>query len=101
MMKPTALLINTARGGLVDDAALVEALKNGALAGAGLDCVEEEESEITKALTGMPNVIITPHIGGTTSDLGSAIIPMLLDNALLLQAGKPVKYIVNGQYLSV
>ena len=101
MMKPTALLINTARGGLVDDAALVEALKKGALAGAGLDCVEEEESEITKALTEMPNVIITPHIGGTTSDLGSAIIPMLLDNALLLQAGKPVKYIVNGQYLSV
>ena len=101
MMKPTAMIINTARGGLIDDAALVEALKKGALAGAGLDCVEEEEGEATKALIEMPNVIITPHIGGTTSDLGSAIIPMLLDNTLLLQAGKPVKYIVNQQYLTV
>ena len=101
MMKPTAMIINTARGGLIDDAALVEALKKGALAGAGLDCVEEEEGEATKALIEMPNVIITPHIGGTTSDLGSAIIPMLLDNTVLLQAGKPVKYIVNQQYLTV
>ena len=101
MMKPTAMIINTARGGLIDDAALVEALKKGALAGAGLDCVEEEEGEATKALIEMPNVIITPHIGGTTSDLGSAIIPMLLENIVLLQAEKPVKYVVNQQFLTV
>ena len=101
MMKPTAMIINTARGGLIDDAALVEALQKGALAGAGLDCVEEEEGEITKALIETPNVIITPHIGGTTSDLGSAIIPMLLENIVLLQAEKPVKYVVNQQFLTV
>ena len=99
MMKPTAMIINTARGGLIDDEALAAALKTGALAGAGLDCVEAEEGETTAALTQMPNVIITPHIGGTTNDLGSAIIPMLLDNIVLLQEKKPVKYIVNQQYL--
>ena len=99
MMKPTAILINSARGGLVDDAALVEALKNGKLAGAGLDCVEEEESDVTKAMCEMSNVVITPHIGGTANDLGSAIIPMLVENMKLLQSGKPVKYVVNQQYL--
>ena len=101
LMKPTAKIINTARGGLIDDAALVEALKKGALAGAGLDCVEAEEGEVTEALLEMPNVIITPHIGGTTNDLGSAIIPMLLENIVLLQAEKPVKYVVNQQFLTV
>ena len=99
LMKPTAKIINTARGGLIDDAALVEALKRGALAGAGLDCVEAEEGGVTEALLQMPNVIITPHIGGTTNDLGSAIIPMLLENIVLLQAEKPVKYVVNQQYM--
>lgn len=101
LMKPTAKIINTARGGLIDDAALLEALKKGALAGAGLDCVEAEEGEVTEALLQMPNVIVTPHIGGTTNDLGSAIIPMLLENIVLLQAEKSVKYVVNQQYLSI
>lgn len=99
MMKPNAVVINTARGGLIDDAALAEALKNGTIGGAGLDCVEEEEGKTTEALLEMPNVIITPHIGGSASDLGSAIIPMLVENIVLLQAEKPVKYIVNQQYL--
>lgn len=99
MMKPNTVVINTARGGLIDDAALAEALKNGTIGGAGLDCVEEEEGKTTEALLEMPNVIITPHIGGSASDLGSAIIPMLVENIVLLQAEKPVKYIVNQQYL--
>lgn len=98
-MKSSAILINTARGGLIDDEALSSALKNGRLSGAGLDCVEDEGSEVTRVLSEMPNVIITPHVGGTTSDLGSAIIPMLLDNIICLQAGEAVSYIVNQQYL--
>ena len=47
----------------------------------------------------MPNVVITPHIGGSASDLGSAIIPMLLDNIIRLAAGQEVSYVVNRQYL--
>jgi len=96
-MKPSAILINTARGGLIDDCALVQTLKNGGLSGAGLDCVEDENSDATKELRKMPNVVITPHVGGTTEDLGSAIIPMLVENIVRLQAGKPVSYVVNQQ----
>lgn len=98
-MKRGAILINTARGGLVDDGALVRALEEGKLSGAGLDCVEAEGSESTNALLAMPNVIITPHIGGTTSDLGSAIIPMLLENIRAFQRGSEIRYVVNSQYL--
>lgn len=95
MMKQNAILINTARGGLVDDKALLEALKTGKISGAGLDCVEDEASGVTKDLIQMINVVATPHIGGSASDLGSAIIPMILDNIIKLEEGKPVSYVVN------
>lgn len=98
-MKRSAILVNTARGGLIDDEALVHALQNGQLSGAGLDCVEDEAASATKALREMSNVIITPHVGGTTSDLGSAIIPMLIENITCLQRGEEVSYVVNRQYL--
>ena len=64
MMKPGSVLINTARGGLVDDEALYEALRQGKLSGAGLDCLENENVKENKLCT-LDNVIITPHIGGT------------------------------------
>ena len=95
VMEQNPILINTARGGLMDDEALLEALKSGQISGAGLDCVEEEQSSVTKELIQMVNVVATPHIGGSASDLGSAIIPMILDNIVKLEAGKPVSYIVN------
>lgn len=95
MMKPTAILINTARGGLIDDEALLRALESQSLAGAGLDCVEAEESEVTAKLCQDPSVIITPHIGGTTNDLATAIIPMLVENLVKLSKGQPLSYVVN------
>lgn len=94
-MKQNAILVNTARGGLVDDKALLNALKSGKISGAGLDCVEEEQSDVTKELIQMQNVVATPHIGGSASDLGSAIIPMILDNIVKLEAGEAVSYVVN------
>jgi lactate dehydrogenase-like 2-hydroxyacid dehydrogenase len=64
-MKPTAILVNTARGGVVDDAALVEALKARRIAGAGLD-VFEGEPKLNPGFLDLPNAVLTPHIGSAT-----------------------------------
>lgn len=68
MMKPTAFLINTARGGCVDEDALYEACKNGVIAGAGLDAIKKEPVDPANPLLTLDNVIIYPHIGGNTSE---------------------------------
>ena len=68
MMKPTAFLINTARGGCVDEDALYEACKNGTIAGAGLDAIKQEPVSPDFPLLELDNVIIYPHIGGNTSE---------------------------------
>lgn len=98
-MKPSACLLNTARGGLIDEAALLKALKNGYLAGAGLDCVEEEDSEITAQLLQCSNVIITPHIGGTTADLADAMIPFIAEKITSLAETGAMRDVVNVQWL--
>lgn len=98
-MKPDACLINTARGGLVDDAALLQALRAGQLAGAGLDCVEDENSSVTQGLMTAPNVLITPHIGGSTTDLADAMIPAVAASIQSVFEGKDVKNVVNKAYL--
>ena len=100
-MKPSACLINTARGGLVDDEALVQALRDGKLAGAGLDCVEDESSAATAALLELPNVLVTPHIGGSTADLADAMIPTIAEIIVSLTEGGDVKNVVNREYLPV
>ncbi|MXY47082.1 MAG: lactate dehydrogenase [Chloroflexi bacterium] len=66
MMKPTAVLINTARGPVVDESALIEALRNGVIAGAGLDVFEQEPVDPDNPLLRMDNVVVTPHMAGTT-----------------------------------
>ena len=99
-MKPTACLVNTARGGLVDDAALLQALQRGQLAGAGLDCVEDEASPVTKGLMDAPNVLITPHIGGSTADLAGAMIPTIAQIIQTLAEGGESNNVVNREYLA-
>jgi phosphoglycerate dehydrogenase-like enzyme len=66
MMKPTAILINTSRGSIVDERALCEALINGWIAGAGLDVLEVEPPSPDSPLLAMENVVMTPHVGGSS-----------------------------------
>jgi phosphoglycerate dehydrogenase-like enzyme len=68
MMKPTAYLINTSRGPLVDEAALLTALGAGWIAGAGLDVFDHEPLPAGHPLTELPNVVLTPHLGWPTDD---------------------------------
>jgi D-3-phosphoglycerate dehydrogenase len=67
-MKSSAFLINTTRGEVVDEAALVQALRDGVIAGAGLDSFASEPPDENNPLWGLPNVLVTPHIGGVTSE---------------------------------
>jgi D-3-phosphoglycerate dehydrogenase / 2-oxoglutarate reductase len=68
LMKPSALLINTARGGLVDEGALVQALAQGFIAGAGLDVFESEQMPAAHPLLSAPNAVLSPHVGGSSQD---------------------------------
>jgi len=99
IMKDGAIVINAARGGIVDDDALLTAVDSGKLAGAGIDCVEHEPLSKDDPLLNNPNIIITPHIGGGVSDIADNIIPMLVENMKNLANGKAFNYVVNKQFL--
>jgi glycerate dehydrogenase len=91
MMKSTAILINTARGGLVDEAALAEALKSGTIAGAGFDVLTAEppkEGNILLDLD-MPNLIVTPHVAWASREAMQILADQLIDNIEAFVAGKP------------
>ena len=86
-MKPTATLINIARGGIVDDAALAQALRDKRIAAAGLDVFEGEPAVHPDLLT-IPNVVLTPHIASATSGTRSAMAGLAADNLIAFFAGK-------------
>ena len=99
-MKGHAVLINTSRGGLVDDKALAEAVASGKLLGAGLDVVEEEPLPAGHPLLTNPNIVVTPHIGGGTADIGDVIMPMLAEDIKTMAAGNLPIHNVNKEYLN-
>jgi glyoxylate reductase len=100
LMKKTAFLINTARGAIVDEAALIRALAKREIAGAGLD-VFEDEPKVDKALRTMPNVVLTPHLGSATVEVREVMANIVVDNILAFLAGKPPLYCVNPQALAL
>ena len=96
LMKPSAYLINSARGPIVDELALVAALKDKRIAGAGLDVYEHEPKPHPELLT-MNNVVCTPHMGSATRELREAMANTVVDNILAVLAGKPPLHAWQGQ----
>lgn len=91
-MKRSAILINTARGGLVDEAALAEALKTGVIAGAGFDVLSKEPPDDGNPLLAlrMPNFILTPHVAWASAGAMQTLADMLIENIEAFAAGAPI-----------
>jgi glyoxylate reductase len=99
LMKKTAFLINTARGPIVDEAALVRALKGKKIAGAGLD-VFEHEPKVSPEFKKMKNVVIVPHLGSATTEVREEMAGIVVDNILALLEGRRPPNIVNPEVLT-
>ena len=87
LMKPTAVLVNTARGSLVEEEALVEALRQGRIAGTGLDVFDREPLPPDHPLTGLDNVVLSPHLGSVTPEAQYEGLKMAVDNVVNLWLG--------------
>ncbi len=95
MMKPTARIINTARGGIVDEAALEKALREGWIAGAALD-VFSKEPVTDHLLFKLPNVVMTPHLGASTAEAQERVSVDVAEQIIDVLKGKPARYAVNA-----
>jgi phosphoglycerate dehydrogenase-like enzyme len=95
LMKPTAFLINVARGAIVQEHALISALSGGALAGAGLDVFEREPLPQDSPLFGMEQVIMTPHVSGAVPGYYDRVIPLFCENLRRYHAGEPLLNVVD------
>lgn len=88
LMKPTAIVINTARGGVVDQPALTQALLEHRIAGAGLDVLEQEPPDPGDPLLNLPNVVLLPHIGSATTETRRAMLDCAVDNLVACMRGE-------------
>ena len=95
LMKPSAFIINTSRGALIDEAALIEALEKGTIAGAGLDVQETEPPEENNPLYTMDNVLLTPHMGWKGLETRQRLVSILADNIKKFMEGNPIN-VVSG-----
>lgn len=100
LMRPTAILVNTARGALVDEAALAEALREHRIAAAGLDVYTREPlPPAANPFTGLENVVLTPHMGAVTREANARSRTMPVDNVIAFLEGRP-QHVVNPAVLS-
>lgn len=89
-MRPTAFLVDVSRGGIVDQAALIATLREGKIAGAALDVFEEEPLPAENPLWKLPNVFVTPHIAGITSEYDARAVALFAENLKRYLEGKPL-----------
>ena len=87
-MKTGSVVINTARGALIEEKALLEALKSGKLSGAGLDVFEKEPPDADNAFFQMKNVVLSPHIGGVTQESFQRMMRTAMHNMVLYEQGR-------------
>ena len=92
MMKRGAILVNTTRGGVVDERALVGALRDGRLAAAGLDVFEREPLPPESPLRSLPNVVLTPHIGSASVETRARMAALAVENLLAGLEGRPLPH---------
>ncbi|MBI4306130.1 MAG: lactate dehydrogenase [Chloroflexi bacterium] len=97
LMKPTAILINACRGPVVDEAALIRALKAGKIAGAGLDVLEKEPTDPNNPLLKMPNAVVTPHWAGGTAEGNERAVRFAFSNFQRLAEGRPLLSLVTPE----
>nr|MDQ3830304.1 D-2-hydroxyacid dehydrogenase family protein [Candidatus Tectomicrobia bacterium] len=93
LMKPTSYLINTSRGPIVDEPALVQALRQGTIAGAALDVYDEEPLPLDHPLRQLPNTVITPHLGYVTAEGYKVFYGNAVEDIQAFLQGKPVRVI--------
>jgi lactate dehydrogenase-like 2-hydroxyacid dehydrogenase len=94
LMKPTAVIVNTSRGAVIDEAALAAALKDGRIAGAGLDVLVEEPTPVDNPLLDLDNVIVTPHQSGVSRESGPRSARFAMANARRAALGEPIQSVI-------
>jgi phosphoglycerate dehydrogenase-like enzyme len=95
-MKPDAVLVNTSRGGVIEEDALVDALRTGGLAAAGLDVFAVEPVPVTNPLLTLDNVVLTPHVTWYTADTMRRYLEHAVDNCRRIRDGQQLANVVNG-----
>lgn len=96
LMKPVAVLVNTSRGGIIDEAALIDALRDGRIAAAGLDVFADEPVDPANPLLTLSNVVVTPHVTWYTVDTMRRYLTAAIDNCRRLRDGQPLMNVVSS-----